>query len=115
MPTQAIIEIPAEQIAVTNSSNVWKRVSRSINVPDALSGKYVTAVAVITSVQLNDAQEAQLKTAIEAIAGVDLAHIMVGASRLSHDRLPTDDVNTDYQLHVVIEMGIDGKAVDLTP
>jgi len=113
MTAPAITEISAEEIAVRNSDRVWRRVSRSINVPDSLAGKYVTAVAVVTSVQLNDAQETALKGAIEAIAGVDMAHIMVGASRLSHDRLPADDAQNDYQLHVVIEMGLDGKRVEI--
>ena len=111
----SITEISDDDIVVRYSDRVFRPVSRNINVPDNLSGQYVVAVAVVTSVQLNDAQEDQLETAIEGIAGVSLAKILVGSSRLSHDRLPADipdpdsapggQVGTDYQLRVRLEMG----------
>lgn len=115
MPTPGITEISNDEIVVRYSDRVFRPVSRTITVPDSFSGQYVTAVAVVTSVALNDAQEAQLKSAIEAIAGVNSAHILVGASRLSHDRLPADTAETTYDLQVRIEMGLNAVATTVEP
>jgi len=115
MPTPGITEISDDEIVVRYSDRVFRPVSRSITVPDTLNGKYVNAVAVVTPVALNDAQEAQLKTAIEAITGVDLAHILVGSSRLSHDRLPADTPEATYSLEVRVEMGLNAKQTVIEP
>jgi len=115
MPTPGITEISNDEIVVRYSDRVFRPVSRSITVPDTFSGKYVSAVAVVTNVALNDAQEAQLIAAIEAITGVDLAHVLVGSSRLSHDRLPADTAETTYDLEVRVEMGLNAKATEVTP
>jgi len=115
MPQPSVMEISADDIVVRYSDRVFRPVRRDIQVPAALSGKYVCAVAVITSVALNDTQEAQLKAAIEAIAGVDSAHVLVGSSRLSLDRMPADTADTTYSYHVGVEMGFDVRATEVTP
>ena len=111
MATPAIVEKTEDELVVQYSDRVWRPVQRTITVPDTLSGKYVTAVAVVTDVQLNDAQEATLEAAVEAITGVQLAKVLVGASRLSHDRLPADTAENTYDLRVGIRMGIDAVEV----
>ena len=70
--------------------------------PDGLSGQYVTAVGVVTNVELSEAQQVTLQDAIEAIAGVTQAKVLIGPTRLSLDRMPTDTVDTDYQFKVQI-------------
>jgi hypothetical protein len=110
MTAPAITEISNDEIIVRYSSRVFRPVSRTVTVPDTLSGDYVSAVAVVTSVQLDDAQEAALEAAIQNIAGVGLAKILVGSSRLSHDRLPADTAEETYDLQVRLEMGLDAIA-----
>jgi len=115
MPTPGITEISNDEIIVRYSDRVFRPISRKITVPESFSGQYVNAVAVVTSVALTDQQEADLTAAITAIAGVNSAHILVGSSRLSHDRLPTDTAETTYDLEVRVEMGLNAKATEVTP
>lgn len=110
----AITEISDEAIVIQHTNRVFRPVSRNIVVPDNLAGEYVVAVAVVTGVALTDAQETALENAIENIAGVTLAKVLVGSSRLSHDRLPADIAppdGIDYQLGVRLEMGFTADGV----
>lgn len=112
--TPGIVELTDEDIVMRWPDRVFRPISRNVVVPDNLADKYVVAVAVVTTADLTEAQEGQLETAIEAIVGVDLAHILVGSSQLSVGRLPTDIPaqvgveGSDYKLQIRVEMGFRG-------
>lgn len=114
MPVPQAVQLTTDEAIVRYTGNILRPVGNQFNVPAALSGKHCTVVAVITNSALTDAQEAGLKAAIEAIAGVDLAQL-VCSSRLSLDRMPADTPEVDYQYLVRIELGTDIVAVPVEP
>lgn len=115
MPAPKINELTESDIVLRYPQHVWKRAANQFVIPDALSGKYVCAVGVVTNVELTDAQEVALQDAIEQIAGVQIAKVVIGSSRLSLDRLPADTPETDYQFRVGFEMGFTPAAVEIEP
>ena len=110
-----LTEYTDEQAFVNSTTKFIRPESRQFNVPDTMFGDYVSVVGVVTAVELNETQQAALETAIEAITGVSFAKVVIGPTRLSGDRMPTDTVDTDYQLRAKVGLGLDAVAVPIEP
>ena len=110
-----LTELTDAEAFVASTSKFIRPARREFTVPDALSGQYVTAVGVVTAVELSEAQQTALQDAIELITGVTQAKVLIGPTRLSLDRMPTDTVDTDYQFKVQIGLQVDAQAVPIAP
>jgi len=115
MAAPKILELSNDEIVTRYSDRVFRRASNKFAVPAAVSGQYVSAVGVVTNVELNDTQIAQLEAAIEAITGVSTAKTLIGPSRLSLDRMPEDTAEETYSFQFSIEMGFDVVKAEVTP
>jgi len=109
LPT--IVELTDEQIAMRSPNKVWSTAANELEVPEALAGKYACVLAVVTNLDLTDAQIAQLEAAVAAVPGVVLAKGLLGSARLSTDRLPADTATVDNQLRIQVTQKLVTRAV----
>lgn len=91
MPRTNIIE-KTEAEALAESSGKFFRPAHAETpaIPAAFDGKYVQLVAVVTDVELDDAAMDALETAIQELAGVQRAFVLIGSARIPVDRTPAD-------------------------
>jgi len=111
LPT--ITEYSDEEIAMNAPWKVWSTAANDLEIPDALAGKYACVLAVVTNVDLTDAQIAQLEDAVAAVPGVVLAKGLLGSARLSTDRLPADTATVDNQLRMQVTQKLVTRAVPI--
>lgn len=101
LPT--IVELSCDDAIVTYTNKFFRAIYSEAGPIDVVeyADKWVTFLAIITNVDLTDAQVASLKTQIEAISGVYEAFPRIGPYQL-----PTDRVQEGYELFVGIQASV---------
>lgn len=115
MPVNEAVEVSDDDIRVQYSDRAFRRAQKEYGpVPATMDGKYVSAYFVVTNVKLDDTTENQLKTAINAIAGVaGVKHI--AQARVPINRVPADTAETTFGLYARATLQWDIKATPVTP
>lgn len=108
MARNNITELTEAEFISQNEQKVFRPAfMQTPAIPASYDGKYALFVALAVDVQATESQMNALETAIEAIANVHKAFVLIGPARLPLDRVPA---NHDLKIRAEASFGIDEQA-----